>query len=88
MYLLSLCNDIHNDVTFFVLYKLQVILHLDHARDEVTVHALAVLSMLLHFGNQQAQQEIGTLSRQHHTQMFSRMHKLLTTASSALLGER
>ena len=63
-------------------------LHLDHLRDDIVIHVMAFLSMLLHFGNKQAQKEIGTLTRQHHTEIFSRMHRTLITASSALLGER
>ena len=63
-------------------------LHLDHRRDDITVHVLAMLSVLLHFGNKEAQKQISIMTRQDHTQIFGRMHKILTTASTILLEER
>ena len=63
-------------------------LHLDHRSDEITVHVLAMLSVLLHFGSELAQEQISTVTRQDHMQIFGRMHKILTAASSILLEER
>lgn len=66
----------------------QAMLHLDHSREDISIHVLALLSMLLHFGNKDAQREIGALTKQQHVIMFSKIHNFLVSASSTLLGER
>lgn len=61
---------------------------MDHPREDITIHILALLSMLLHFGNTDAQKEIGALIKQQYGVMFIKMHNLLVSAASSLLGER
>ena len=63
-------------------------LHLDNARDGVIVHALSILNILLHFGNRDAQREVGRVLGRRNMQILQRMHKMLATASSALLTGR
>lgn len=63
-------------------------LHLSHSRDDIVVHVLALLSMLLHFGNEDAQKQLGRYIRQHDTLLFNRIYSILDIASSMLLGGR
>ena len=63
-------------------------LHFDHRSDDIIVYALATLSVLLHFGNKLSQEQISAMARHNHMEIFGRMHKILTTASSVLLEER
>ena len=58
---------------------------MDSARDDVIIHALAILNILLHFGNKKAQKEIGGVLGGRNIQILRKIHKLLATASSALL---
>lgn len=75
--------------TSMVLFHLfaQIMQYLEHSSDVIATSALAFLSMLLHFGNKNAQKAFASIC-QLKPDLFIHAHKVFTTVSSILLTER
>ena len=68
---------------YYCIY-LEVMTHLSHPDDEVAVHVLGFLRVVLYLGNTEAQKNIGHLTVHHNTKFFIRISQLLEGVISSL----
>ncbi len=68
----------------YCIVYLQVMTHLSHPDDEVAVHALGFLRVVLYLGNAEAQKNIGHLTAHHNTKFFIRISQILEGVITSL----